>query len=64
MKKRQINEYAGIGPWFPVYVLIPDELKGQSHEMDNFFEGLNILISTFYISAEGFQVFQKLFTIL
>ena len=37
-------------------------LKGQRHEMDIFFEGLNILISTFYDAWMVFKVFQKLFT--
>jgi hypothetical protein len=29
-------------------------LKGQCHEMNNFFEGLKNQISTFCISADGF----------
>jgi hypothetical protein len=29
--------------------------KGECHEMDIFLEALNILISTFRISADGFQ---------
>jgi hypothetical protein len=29
-------------------------LKGQCHEMDLFFQGLNILISTFCVCADGF----------
>ncbi len=29
-------------------------LKGQIHEMDIFLEGLNILISTFCVFADGF----------
>jgi hypothetical protein len=38
-------------------------LKGQCHEMIYFFEGLNILISTFCECADGFQgLSQKLFT--
>jgi hypothetical protein len=39
---------------FPVFVL----LKGQCHEMDIFFS-LNILISTFCVSAYGFQGLSK-----
>ncbi len=30
-------------------------LKGQRHEMDIFFKGLNILIITFCVCAESFQ---------
>jgi hypothetical protein len=41
----------------------PRILKGQCHKKD-FFEGLNILISTFCESAVGFNFFQKLFTTL
>jgi hypothetical protein len=41
-----------------------ESLKGQCLEMDIFFEGLNILISSLCVCAEGFKVFQKLFTIL
>ncbi len=39
-------------------------LKGQCFEMDIYFEGLNILISTFCVCADGFKVLQKLFTTL
>ena len=31
-----------------------DKLKGQCHEMNNFFEGLKNKISTFCICADGF----------
>ena len=34
-------------------------LKGQCHEMDIFFECLNILISTFCVCADGFQGLSK-----
>jgi hypothetical protein len=30
-------------------------IKGECHEMEIFFEALNIFISTFRISADGFQ---------
>jgi hypothetical protein len=36
-------------------------LKGQCHEMDIFLEGLNILISAFYVCADGFQCISKAF---
>jgi hypothetical protein len=39
-------------------------LKGQCHEEDNFFERLNILISTFCVCADGFQGLSKVFTSL
>jgi hypothetical protein len=35
--------------------------KGQWHEMNSFFEGLNILISTFCVCADGFQGLSKAF---
>jgi hypothetical protein len=35
--------------------------KGQCHEMDVFLKGLNILISTFCVSADGFQGLSKAF---
>ncbi len=34
----------------------------QCHEMDIVFEGLNILISTFCVCADGFSDLSKLFT--
>ncbi len=34
-------------------------LKGQCHEMDIVFEGINILISTFCLCADGFQDLSK-----
>jgi hypothetical protein len=37
-------------------------LKGQCHEMDIVFEGLNSLISTSVYALMVFKVFQKLFT--
>ncbi len=40
------------------YVL---QLKGQCREMDIFFEGLNILISTFFVCSAGFQGLSKAF---
>jgi hypothetical protein len=36
-------------------------LKGQFHEMDIFFEGLNILILTLCVCADGFQGLSKAF---
>jgi hypothetical protein len=36
-------------------------LKGQCHEADIFFEGLNISISAFFVSADGFQDLSKAF---
>jgi hypothetical protein len=36
-------------------------LKGQCHEMDICFEGLNISISTFCVCADGFQGLLKAF---
>jgi hypothetical protein len=36
-------------------------LKGQRREMFILFEGLNILISTFYVCADGFQGLSKAF---
>ncbi len=39
-------------------------LKVQCHEMDIFFNGLNILISTFRVCADGFQGFSKVYTTL
>jgi hypothetical protein len=36
-------------------------LKGQCHEMDIYFEALNILISTFCVCADGFQGLSKAF---
>jgi hypothetical protein len=36
-------------------------LKGQCHEMDIFFNGLNILISTFCVFVNGFQGLSKAF---
>ncbi len=38
-----------------------DPLKEQCHEMDMFFKGLNILISTFCVCADGFQGLSKAF---
>ncbi len=38
-----------------------DRLKGPCHEMDIFFESLNILIHTFCVCAEGFQDPSKAF---
>jgi hypothetical protein len=35
--------------------------KGQWHEKDIIFEGLNILISTFSVCADGFQGLSKAF---
>jgi|LakMenE01Jun11ns_1017448.scaffolds.fasta_scaffold9526899_1 hypothetical protein len=34
-------------------------LKGLCHAMDNFFEGVNILIITFCVCANGFQGLSK-----
>ncbi len=42
-------------------MLVPVLLKGQFNEMDNFFEGLNILISTFCVCGDGFQGLSKAF---
>jgi hypothetical protein len=39
-------------------------LKGQRHEMDIFFNVLNILISTFCVFVDGFQGLSKLSTTL
>jgi hypothetical protein len=39
-----------------------ESLKGQCHDMDICFKGLNILFSTFCVCADGFKVFQKLIT--
>jgi hypothetical protein len=39
------------------------ELKGQRHEIDTFFDGLNILIVSVY-ALLVFKVFQKLFNTL
>ncbi len=39
-------------------------LKGRVSRYENFFEALNILISTFRISADCFQCLSKLFTTL
>jgi hypothetical protein len=39
-------------------------LKGQSHKLDIVFEGLNNLISTFCVCADGFQDLSKLLTTL
>jgi hypothetical protein len=36
-------------------------LKGQCHEMDILFKGLNILISIFCVCADGFQGLSKAF---
>jgi hypothetical protein len=36
-------------------------LKGQCHEIDIFFEGLNILISTFCVCADVFLGLSKAF---
>jgi hypothetical protein len=47
-----------------VRTLISQMLKGQFHEMDIFFEGLNILISTSCVCADGFQGLSKAFTTL
>ncbi len=38
--------------------------KGKCHEMDIFFEGLNILISTYCVCADFFQGFSKAFRFL
>ncbi len=38
-----------------------DPLKGQCHEIDMIFKGLNILISTFCVCAAGFQGLSKFF---
>jgi hypothetical protein len=37
------------------------DLKGQCNEMDIFCECLNILISTFCVCGDGFQVLSKAF---
>jgi hypothetical protein len=39
----------------------PAPLKGQCHEMDIFFESLNILISAFCVCTDGFQGLSKAF---
>jgi hypothetical protein len=36
-------------------------LKGQCHEMDIFFEGLNIFISIFRVCADEFEGLSKAF---
>ncbi len=38
-----------------------NKLKGQCPELDNFFEGLNILISNFFVFADGFPDLSKAF---
>jgi hypothetical protein len=37
-----------------ITVALLSSLKGQCHEINNFFEGLKIKISTFCICADGF----------
>ncbi len=38
-----------------------NHLKGQCHEMDIFYESLNIIIITFFVYADGFQGLSKAF---
>ncbi len=46
---------------FPTWTHAKMVLKGQCHEMDISFEGLNILISTLCVCADGFQDLPKAF---
>jgi hypothetical protein len=55
---RRINYYKDEQPFVIGLQLF---LQGQCHEMDIFFEGLNILISTFCVYADGFQDLSKAF---
>jgi hypothetical protein len=52
--------YTNLNRW-TVRLKTMNHLKGQCHEMDIFFEGLNILISTFCVCADGFQGLSKAF---
>ncbi len=42
-----------------LHIYITRCLKGQCHEMEICFEGLNILFSTFCVCADGFQDLSK-----
>ncbi len=52
---RRCSEEPKTGPFHAVItMLFHASLKGQCHEMNNFFEGLKYQISTFRIGADGF----------